>query len=296
MNAVVVEDDDSSSITYNAQDIEIKNNKFNDGTVTIDEKGIVTLDLVCTDSYCVSGTKDNLVVTSVGEEVLIIRMNTGLMDFSVTGADNLKWYFPDGTTSISAHPAITLTESGVVYAVCDDWSKNGIKISDNSTNENYVGKTSDLSTLTTLINANSTYITGDISFFSNLTSDIELVSTGVYGDIINFKNVDMVIELNHSVDVYGDISNLSPSLYLNLGYSKVYGILIPLPTLRYVHLHNTLLSISDVDQSVINLNNVTEIENGVLGLGGLTRTSASTDAINSLIAKGWTVYDTTVVD
>jgi hypothetical protein len=172
MNAVTV-DDDSSSIDYNAQDIEIKNNKFNDGTVTIDEKGLVTLNFVCTDNYCVSGTKDNLVVTSVGEEVLPIRMNVGLMDFSITGADNLKWYFPDGSTSTSTQPAVTLTEPGIVYVVCDDWSKETIKVNDLNTDSGFVGYLSDFSELTNYFSPYSCRnMTGDLSSISKVNQGI----------------------------------------------------------------------------------------------------------------------------
>jgi prepilin-type N-terminal cleavage/methylation domain-containing protein len=70
MNAVKVDDVSNLSLTYDAKDIEINNNKFNDGLVIVDEKGVVTLDLACTDSYCVSGTKDNLVVTSAEENIV----------------------------------------------------------------------------------------------------------------------------------------------------------------------------------------------------------------------------------
>jgi type IV pilus assembly protein PilA len=277
MNAVIVEDIDSSSVVYDAKNIEIKNNKFSDGTVTIDEKGIATLDFVCTDDYCISGTKDNLVVTSVGEEVLVIRMNTGLMDFSVTGADNLKWYFPDGTTSTLERPAVTLTAPGVVYAICDDWSKNTIAVNDNATNGNYIGDLSDLSSLTHFVICDNCYnITGDISFLRNITYYANFYGcTNLTGDISALNNLTFFARFNYCVNLTG--------------------VLTPTSTLKYAYLSSFGISTPDLNQSIINLNNVTEINNGILDIRGLIRTNISDDAINSLIAKGWNVLDATVV-
>jgi hypothetical protein len=57
----------------------------------------------------------------------------------------------------------------------------------------------------------------------------------------------------------------------------------------------TGVSSADLDTSISNLNTITTVTSGTLKLSGLTRTGASTPAINALINKGWSVTDAKVV-
>ena len=58
---------------------------------------------------------------------------------------------------------------------------------------------------------------------------------------------------------------------------------------------DTGLTINETDQSVINLNNITEVDGGELDIRGLERTELSQPAIDGLIAKNWIVYDATII-
>jgi hypothetical protein len=205
--------------------------------------------------------------------ILPIVHGAGLMDFSIEGGSDVMWKLADGTISYSTRPVKTLP-AGTSYLYCSNLWANGVAIKSNGTNKNYVGKTSDLSNLTYSASFNNTEVTGDIASLSNLTYYASFNNTEVTGDIASLSN------LTYYASFYG---------------TQVYGILTPTPTLTRIYLTDTNLTTNDVDQSVINLNNVTTITNGILSIFGLTRTIASTAAINALVAKGWSVTDATVI-
>jgi len=208
-------------------------------------------------------------------QVFPIKMTAGLMDFSITNGEGVLWLFPDNTTSTADKPSVTLAEAGTVFLYCDDFTKANIEINDNNTNANYIGDLSDFPPLTYYANFGNTAVTGDISTLSNLTYLALFNNTAVTGDISTLSNL---------------------TYYANFGNTAVTGILSPHPSLRYLYLYNTSLSTNDTDQTVINLDtNSTATGAKVLSISDLNRTSASTDAINSLLAKGWTVTDGTVV-
>jgi len=161
-----------------------------------------------------------------------------------------------------------------VYLTVDDFQIATLEIRNNTTNGTYIGDLSDFPNLTNYVTFNNTNVTGDISALSNLTFLAHFGDTNVTGDI-------------------GALSNVN--YYAHFGNTNVTGILNPNENLRYLYLNNTQLSINDTDQTVINLDNNTVINNGTLDISGLQRSSASTAAINSLIAKGWSVTDGTVV-
>lgn len=185
-----------------------------------------------------------------------LEVTAGLFDFSVTNANNLLWVFADGSTSTDIKPTRTLTEDQTVKVYCDDWSKSNIVFRDNDTNTNYVGDIKVLKRLRYYANFyNCANLTGDISALSNIS---------YYAS-------------------FGNCANL-------------VGVLNPHPSLRYLYLNNTGLSINDVDQTVINLDtNTTATSTRALNISGLERSTVSSSAIASLITKGWSVTDATVV-
>jgi len=209
------------------------------------------------------------------KQVFFITMQAGLMDFSITNGEGVLWLFPDNTTSTADRPAKTLAEAGTVFLYCDDFTKADIGMSDNTTNANYIGDLSDFPPLTYNVNFNYTNVTGDISVLSNLTKSASFDGTVVTGDISVLSNLTRLVAFYNTA---------------------VTGILNPHPSLQYLYLNNTNLSTNDTDQTVINLDtNTTATGATELNISGLNRTSASTDAINSLLAKGWSVTDGTVV-
>jgi len=230
------------------------------------------------------------------KQVFFITMQAGLMDFSITNGEGVLWLFPDNTTSTADRPAKTLTQPGTVFLYCDDFTKADIEISDNTTNANYIGDLSDFPPLTYYAHFYNTNVTGNISSLSNLTYYANFSNTNITGDISNLSNVTYFAHF-YNTNVTGDISNLSNVTYFaNFYGTNVTGVLNPHPSLQHLYLHYTNLSTNDTDQTVINLDtNTTATGSRGLDISGLNRTSASTDAINSLLAKGWTVTDGTVV-
>jgi len=210
-------------------------------------------------------------------EVYPIPVTAGLFDFSAKNLPSRKWWFEDGTTSEDERPAVTLATDQTVYLTGDFRNSVNLEISDNGTNNLYVGDLGDLPLLTNYANFYGCLnLTGDISSLSNITN------------YANFGNC---------VNLTGDISSLSnvTNFASFNSCSNLTGILDPHANLQYLYLTNTGLSINDVDQTVINLDTNTTRTNGTLNLSGLQRSSASTTAINSLIALGWSVTDATVV-
>jgi len=90
------------------------------------------------------------------------------------------------------------------------------------------------------------------------------------------------------------LSNLTTTLVLS-NCPLITGVLSPKATLSYIDISYTGVSSADLDTSISNLNTITTVTSGTLKLSGLTRSSASTMAINALITKGWAVTDATVV-
>ena len=131
-------------------------------------------------------------------------------------------------------------------------------------------------------------------------ADIEIkdnnTNTDYIGDLSDFPPFTYAASFSNTA-VTGDISALSNlTYYASFGSTDVTGILDPHPSLSILYLNNTNLSTNDTDQTVINLDtNTTATGTRALNISGLNRTSASTSAVNSLLAKGWSVADGTVV-
>jgi hypothetical protein len=195
-----------------------------------------------------------------------------ITDYDDTDLEVLVWYLPDGSTYTGQTLNYTATEACVIVAKATSF-KSAI-----------------------VICKNQSLLVSNLADFSKVGYFFDLRGTNIVGDIINARNTTSYIHLGGCNNIVGSISNINKlKIGFNLTDTSTDGVINPLPSLRLVYLNNTNLSIEDVDQSVINLDNVTTANDGVLQLVGLQRTSASTGAINSLIAKGWTVTDATVI-
>ena len=119
-----------------------------------------------------------------------IKHSGGLFDWSITNADNLTWYFPDGTTSNVARPSRTI-DAGTVKVVCDDWAKGSVKIADNETNSAFIGDLSDLPPVTYLL---------DIGYCRNLTGNIsDLPRVTYYLSMYNCSKLTGVLNVAGTV-------------------------------------------------------------------------------------------------
>ena len=209
-------------------------------------------------------------------EVFPIHVNPCTFDMAITNADNPKWYFEDGTLVEGDQPNKVLSTAQTVYLTCDDFSKSNIELNDNNVNSAYVGDLGDFPLLTRFASFNNC---------TNLT-----------GDIYNLGNLTRFASFDNCTNLTGDIYNLGNLTYFAsfVNCTNLTGILDPNPSLKYLYLNNTGMSVNDVDQTVINLDNNTNVT-GTLNISGLQRSSVSDNAINSLITKGWSVTDATVV-
>jgi len=154
--------------------------------------------------------------------ILKIKMLAGLMDFSITGADNLMWYFPDGTTSTATRPAKTLTTAGTVYALCDDWSKNTIVLNSNTTNANYVGTTDDLSALTNYVTVTYTAMSGDVANMKALYTSNCSYSPNLYGNVGGIAALSNAAYMN-CPNLYGDVAGIKATNNVYFQNTKVSG-------------------------------------------------------------------------
>ena len=255
--------------------------------------------------------------------VFQIKMSAGLMDFSITGAENLTWHFPDGTTSNVTRPAKTLAAAGMVYATCTNFSKDLIEVTDSGTNGLFVGDLADLPALTYYLSLyGCTLVTGDLADLPALTYYLDLSSCAlITGDLSDLPALTYFLSLYGCTLVTGDLADL-PALtcYLSLyGCALITGDLSDLPALTYylslsnctlvtgiysavsgsnvptlTYLSNTGLSSADMDGTLIAYAACTK-NNGSFTAVGMTRTAASDTAVATLTGRGWTISGITKV-
>jgi hypothetical protein len=150
-----------------------------------------------------------------------IRMNAGLMDFSVTGHDGVKWVFPDGTVSNADRPAVTMATSGVVRLYLRNPSKSGVVVNDINTNANFVGYLKDFNKLTYSLNLANTGVTGKLSDLGGrLTYQLILSNcssiTGSLSDLLG--KIETTIDMTGCTLITGSLADLGGRLtyWLNL--------------------------------------------------------------------------------
>ena len=236
--------------------------------------------------------------TSPYEEYFRIEMLAGLMDFSIANADNVKWYFPDGTTSTADKPAKTLASDGIVYLTCSDFSKSNIEIKDNGTDAKYVGDTSDFPNFIYYASFYSTSVTGDVADIKATNTAI-FYNTAVTGDVADIKATYYANFYNTAVT--GDLGGLHPiTNYLNLSsttvygaYTQVTGTSVPSTT----DLSDTSMTATDMDNT-LSAYAATTKNGGSFSATNMTRTSASDAAVATLegVPRSWTISDITKED
>jgi len=220
---------------------------------------------------------------ATNQEVFPIRMKAGLMDFSITNTPNLKWYFPDGSTSTLERPGVTLAEDGIVYAV-GDWNSSS-EIRNNDTDANYVGELIDIPwNLTFLANFyNCTLLTGDISALSNLTNYAKFYNCILLtGNISALSNLTNYAKFYNCTLLTGDISALSNLAYLaSFGNCTLLtGDISALSNLtNYASFYNCTLLTGDIS-ALSNLTSLASFYNCTLLTGNISALSNLTSYAN----------------
>ena len=177
--------------------------------------------------------------TSPYEEYFRIEMLAGLMDFSIANADNVKWYFPDGTTSTADKPAKTLASDGIVYLTCSDFSKSNIEIKDNGTDAKYVGDTSDFPNFIYYASFYSTSVTGDVADIKATNTAI-FYNTAVTGDVADIKATYYANFGGTSVT--GDVADIKATYYASFASTEVTGDVADIKATNTASFYNTAVT------------------------------------------------------
>jgi glucan-binding YG repeat protein len=184
------------------------------------------------------------------------KVTAGLFDFSLAGATNIRWYFPeDGTISTASQPAKTLTEAQTVV-LSAKWGDEA-ELNSNGTDENYVGDLSDLSNVSYYLRlSNCSNITGDLSDVSNVSYFLRLSNcSNITGDLSDVSNVSYYLNLFNCSNITGDLSDVSNvSYYLRLSNcSNITGDLSDVSNVSY---YLNLFNCSNITGDLSDVSNV----------------------------------------
>jgi hypothetical protein len=184
------------------------------------------------------------------------KVTAGLFDFSLAGATNIRWYFPeDGTISTASRPAKTLTEAQTVV-LSAKWGDEA-ELKSNGTYGNYVGDLSDLSNVSYYLRLyNCSNVTGDLSDVSNVSSYLSLYNcSNITGDLSDVSNVSYYLNLYGCSNITGDLSDISNVSYLLSLYncSNIIGDLSDVSNVSY---YLRLFNCSSVTGDLSDVSNV----------------------------------------
>ena len=243
-------------------------------------------------------TETDTAIANSNPYCLALPHGAGLFNFSITGGTGVAWKLSSGVLSTSTTQNLTLP-AGTSYLYCNNLWASGVQVSAGSTGSKFTGSLSTFSNLTYYLDLGKCpLVTGDLGSLSNVTGYLNLDNCSlVTGDLSSLSNLTSYLNLYNCSLITGNLNSVSNlTYYLSLsGCSLVTGVLSPKATLSYIDISYTGGSAADLDTSISNLNTITTVTSGTLILSGLTRSSASTTAINALITKGWSVTDATVV-
>lgn len=223
--------------------------------------------------------------------VFPINCSAGLMDFGWTNLSGIFWYLFGGGTSTNARPGATLG-AGISYSFGTNMLANNILLSDNNTNERFIGNLADLPrivyylSITGCVNAE-----GDIKDAPRVTYVLGMENCAkIIGNIINVPKAAWILNINSVSLLEGLYSDfvLSQNQITVRNITNATGILSVTPTANYIELYNNNQSSSDTDNTIINIANTVTALNGTLKHKN-NRTPASNEAVAILVAKGWTL-------
>jgi hypothetical protein len=142
-------------------------------------------------------------------------------------------------------------------------------------------------------------ITGDISSLGNKITDVvNLASCSkITGNIASLSNVGTTLNLYNCPLVYGDLASLSNTTtqkskitnMIILNTSGITGVFKANSLTKYIYLYGTGQSPSEVDATLIALDNVTPMGASGRVISVNNRTSTSDGAVASLKSKNWQV-------
>ena len=147
----------------------------------------------------------------------------------------------------------------------------------------------------TLTKAQTVRLSGKFAISPNCEINDNNTNTAYVGDLSDLPNLSYYLDLSVCTSVTGDLSDLpNLSYYLRLNNcSNITGTLASTVTATQIYLNNIGCSSAELDATIANI--VTAAQTGgTLDMTGLTRTTASTTNVNTLISRGWSVTDATI--
>jgi hypothetical protein len=222
-----------------------------------------------------------------------IPCTAGVMDFSISNADDLLLVAPDGTTSTDARPQFNLASAGTTWCYCSNWDET-VGVIANDTKERYLGDLADIPPALdySLHLSECTNLSGDTSYISNIKRYVNLYKCyDITGQLSDFGDVYNYLAIQSCSHITGQLKDISAVEYfVNVyGCSDITGPLTPHEDLESIRIGGTNLSTADLDQSIINLAAVTTVTGGTLYYDTGIRSAASDDAYDALDAAGWSL-------
>lgn len=247
----------------------------------------------------------------------IISHGSGVLDIQITGASNLLWIFPDGSTSTAIRPIKTVTAGNTIIR-CDNFSANGLGVFIFNTSTALSGYNIPLYNipdLRYLFYCRGNYLSGDISQLPRVTYYLLLDGcTGIYGSYENFPKVTNTFTMQNinisgttiniprttynlliqEVPVSGSSSDLPNNTNIRAVYgTNVSGALSLVSTNREIYyFDNPNVTPAEYDQTISNCV-ASGATNGLMYISS-RRTSASNANKATLISRGWTVNDSNI--
>ena len=164
----------------------------------------------------------------------VIEHGAGVLDISISGATNLLWQFPDGSTSTVARPAKTVTK-GTTIVTCDDFSANGVDVyiyGASTALASYPIQVKSLPALTYQLSADANGITGKVADLPRVTNNLRLYNLpNVAGTTADLPRVTSYLYLNSLSGLTGttaDLPRVTTTLHLHT-LSGLTGTVADLP-------------------------------------------------------------------
>ena len=252
----------------------------------------------------------------------VIEHGAGVLDINISGATNLLWQFPDGSTSTVARPAKTVTK-GTTTITCDDFSASEVEVyiygASSSALASYPIPIKSLPALTYRLFANANGLTGTTADLSRVTNYLSLNNlsglTGTTADLSRKIGSLTLTDLSGLTGTVADLSRVIYSLNLN-NLPGLTGTTADLPantgpTRRIIYLAgitgalpvvstntdiryygNDSVTPAEYDQTIANC--VAAGRTGGTLYISSRRTSASDDDVATLRSRGWTVNDSNI--
>ena len=255
----------------------------------------------------------NASIAQLSRKAIQFRHGKGTLTATANGT-NITWQYGGQQVQGSNCTFDVKSDNGLITLECDtleslavindttnkmDLSNLGDKITNTLRLSNCSNITGDLSDLggkitSTLSLDNCTNITGDLSDLggkitnwlslndcSNITGDL----SDLGGKITNWLN------LSNCSKITGDLSDLGGKIAgtINLnGCSNITGVYSGAKYPKAFSVARTSITSADMDANLINFA-ASGVKSGKFTATGMKRTSASDDAVATLVANGWTV-------